>query len=158
MYPNRKWGKKSLRVYNTLHPDLQMIVDEALRVSPVDFSLIEGYRTTARQNKLYSEGKSKIDGITRIGKHNLKPSHAVDLVPYHPDKDIRNLITWDKVHLAFLAGVLFGVSIKLFKAGTINHLLRWGANWDRDGVLHVDQTFDDYPHFELFKPRSDQSV
>ena len=75
-----KLGKRSKDNYNTLHPDLQKIIDMALKVSQVDFTIIEGERTVERQQKLFNEGKSKIDGINKKGKHNYSPSLAFDFI------------------------------------------------------------------------------
>ena len=44
------------------------------------------------------------------------------------------------------------ISEFLYENGTINHQLRWGGNWDRDGDLS-DNTLYDRPHLELYKPK-----
>ena len=71
---------------------------------------------------------------------------------WHNDKEIRNKIAWDKSHLSYVAGMLQSCAFELYDKKEINHLLRWGANWDKDGVLFFDQDFDDAPHVELYKP------
>jgi hypothetical protein len=35
--------------------------------------------------------------------------------------------------------------------GLIQHKVRWGGNWDRDGDL-ADNTLYDRPHLEIYKP------
>ena len=52
----------------------------------------------------------------------------------------------------FLGAYLMGVASVLYEKGLISHLLRWGGNWDNDGVILLDQNFDDLPHTELYKP------
>ena len=37
----------------------------------------------------------------------------------------------------------------LWEKGLIDHVIRWGGNWDSDGVIIRDQGFDDLVHFEL---------
>ena len=51
--------------------------------------------------------------------------------------------SWDKNHLILIAGVILSCADEL---GTP---LRWGGNWDGDGVIISDQNFIDLPHFEL---------
>ena len=61
-------------------------------------------------------------------------------------------MAYDKVHLAYVAGVIQAAARHLYTKGEVEHLIRWGANWDKDGVIDFDQQFDDYPHHELYKP------
>ena len=71
-----KFGKTSLERLSTCDDRLQNLFMIAISRSPVDFGIAEGHRTIARQKKLYDEGKSKIDGVTRKGKHNYSPSRS----------------------------------------------------------------------------------
>ena len=137
---------------DTCHPDLIKIMTLALSWSKIDWGISEGHRSTERQHELFLQGKSKIDGINRKGKHNFKPSEAVDVFAYHPDLKTRRAIIYNTDHLAYIAGLVDAAAAVLFKAGEITHLIRWGGNWDSDGVIALDQSFDDLPHFELIKP------
>lgn len=141
------FGKKSKEKLSTCHKDLQLIMNEAIKISNVDFGISEGYRSLEKQLQYFKEGKSKIDGITKKGKHNYKPSLAVDIFPY-----LENEANWDNEHLSYLSGVIHAVSEILFAQGETTHKIRWGGNWDMDGVILLDQSFDDRPHFELVKP------
>ena len=145
------FGIRSFKKLATCHKDLQLIMKESLMVSRVDFGISEGHRTVERQHQLFLEGKSKIDGIDRKGKHNMSPSHAVDIYAYHPNIEMRRKMAYDKITLAYIAGVVITTAMRLFEEGKIDYTIRWGANWDLDGVIHFDQSFDDYPHFELRK-------
>lgn len=147
-----KFGNRSLEKLATCHIDLQKIFNLAISISKVDFGVSEGHRSIERQYQLFIEGKSKIDGITKKGKHNKKPSEAVDTYIYHPDLTTRRKLAYDRMHLAYIAGLIDACAEKLFKEGEITHLIRWGANWDSDGIIDYDQSFDDFPHFELIKP------
>ena len=141
------FGKTSLDRLSTCHPDLQLIMTEALSISNVNFGIAEGHRSIEKQQQYFKEKKSKIDGVTRKGKHNYSPSLAVDIYPYFEGK-----AQWDNEHLSYLSGVIHAVSEMLFKEGRTSHKVRWGGNWDSDGIILLDQSFDDRPHFELVKP------
>ena len=139
-------GKTSKNRLETCHNDLQLIINEAIKISDVDFGVAEGHRSIEKQKRYFDEGKSKIDGVNKKGKHNYNPSLAVDIYPY-----FNGGANWDNEHLSYLAGVIHAVSEILLSQGKINHKIRWGGNWDMDGVILLDQSFDDRPHFELIK-------
>ena len=161
---NHTLGKKSKKQYNTLHPDLQMIVSWGLKYCAVDISLNEGHRPQAKQFEYYKKGrelrdgiwvlvrpKSKItnvDGYKIKGKHNYNPSLAVDFKAFVPNKP---QLTWDAVHLTYIGASLIMIAEYLYSEGMIQHKLRWGGNWDKDGDL-ADNTLYDRPHVELYKP------
>lgn len=147
----KNFGKNSKKQLDTCHSDLQKIFILTLKWSKVDFGISEGNRPVERQFQLFLEGKSKIDGKTKKGKHNYMPSLAGDIYAYHPNTELRRRMAYDKVHLAYIAGVIDAVVEHLLEKGEITHRIRWGANWDNDGVIDMDQHFDDYPHFELIK-------
>ena len=145
------FGSSSMDKLNTCHKDLIEIMNLAISRSKVDFGISEGHRSLERQKLLFDQGKSKIDGIKSKGKHNYYPSMAVDLYVYHPDDDTRRKLAYDKMHLAYIAGVIDSCAQELFLRGIITHKIRWGANWNSDGIIDYDQAFDDFPHFELVK-------
>lgn len=146
------FGKNSANKLSTCHSDLQKIMSLAISRSKVDFGISEGHRSKSRQHQLFVEGKSKIDGYSKMGKHNYKPSLAVDIYGYHPDLTTRRKLAYDRVTLSYIAGLIDACAKELYQKGEINHLIRWGANWDSDGIIDYDQSFDDFPHFELIKP------
>lgn len=131
------FGDRSLRELDTLHPALQEILREAIKV--YDFIVLEGHRGEEAQNKAFREGKSKIKWPD--GKHNKNPSHAADIAPYPID--------WDSKHaakkFAFLAGLVTGI------AHSKGYSVRWGGDWDGDGQMD-DQRLHDLPHVELVNP------
>ena len=144
-----KLGKGSLKKLESVHHDLVKIIKLAITRTPVDFGISEGHRSLERQKELYDQGKSKIDGINKKGKHNYNPSLAIDLYAYHPDIATRKKIAYDVPTLCIIAGVIISCADELKAKGDIKHSLRWGGNWDNDGVILYDQSFDDLPHFEL---------
>lgn len=149
------FSKRSRTALETCHPDLQLILAETLRRSPVDFIVTEGYRTRERQYRLFKKGLSRVDGRTRVGKHNVSPSMAADVAVYAADKEMRRRVLYDPVHLAVVVGVAFAVAHDLLERGLVTHALRSGGNWDRDGVFVFDQSLIDLPHLELVAADSD---
>ena len=110
---------------------LQTVLNEAIKLR--DFSIIEGYRGEDRQNRMYREGKSKLKWPH--SKHNTTPSRAVDIAPYPID--------WgDLDEFRYLAGLVVGIGHAL------NVPLKWGGDWDQDGVLSNNR-FNDLPHIEI---------
>jgi peptidoglycan L-alanyl-D-glutamate endopeptidase CwlK len=142
-----RFGKTSKERLSTCHSDMQLIMNEAIKITNVDFGIAEGHRSIEKQQQYFKEDKSKIDGISKKGKHNYIPSLAVDIYPY-----FENCAKWDNEHLSYLSGIIHAVSEMLFTSGKITHKIRWGGNWDMDGVILIDQSFDDRPHFELVLP------
>jgi peptidoglycan L-alanyl-D-glutamate endopeptidase CwlK len=161
---NHKLGKVSKKVFDTLHPDLQTIVSWGLMHCAVDMSLYEGHRPQKVQFSYYKKGRelkngkwfiinkkaviTNVDGYKIKGKHNYNPSHAVDIRAYVPGK---KQLTWDSIHLTYIGASLIMIADFLYNDGIIEHKLRWGGNWDKDGDL-ADNTLYDRPHVEIYKP------
>lgn len=154
-----KLGKRSLANLATCHEDLRLIVNEAIKVSQVDFTIIEGARSKERQQHLFNTGKSKVNPLNYTQKELITKgmhvtnqyrefSDAFDFIAYVPNKP---KLAFDAVHLLYLIGVFTSVAERLHQEGRISHHLRSGANWDMDGELKYDQTFFDAPHVELRK-------
>jgi hypothetical protein len=126
-----KYSQKSRDRLNTCHEDLQKVFNEVIKY--IDCSVLEGHRDERRQEKLFSEGKTKVN--YPMGRHNSKPSRAVDVVPYPVDWNDR-----ERFHLfaGFVLGVARGMGVTL----------RWGGDWNMNFEVD-DNKFDDFPHFEL---------
>lgn len=126
-----KFGKQSLANLAACHPDLQRLLNEAIKC--VDFSITCGYRNKADQDKAVMGGMSKTPWPT--SKHNQNPSLAVDVAPYP--------LNWnDNEAFTLLSGVLYGV------AYTMGIKIRLGADWDGD-FNTLEHSFKDRPHIEL---------
>lgn len=163
---DHKLGTKSKIQYDTLHTDLQMIVDWVLKYCVVDMTLVEGHRPVEKQFEYFKKGRQQdrggkytiianrrdvitnIDGYDKKGKHNYTPSLAVDFRAYVPNK---SQLSWDAIHLTYIGASMLLAAEFLFLQGVITHKLRWGGNWDKDGDLS-DNTLYDRPHVELYKP------
>lgn len=102
-------------------------------IQAFDNTILCGHRPKEEQDAAFAEGRSRVKWPD--GKHNAVPSMAVDAAPYPIDwKNIKRFIYFG----GFVMGVAFALGIKL----------RWGGDWDADTDLD-DQSFNDYPHFEL---------
>jgi peptidoglycan LD-endopeptidase CwlK len=76
-------GKRSKERLEGVHPDLVAVVERAITISNVDFTVLEGVRTKERQTRnLFAKGASK----TMNSRHIT--GHAVDLAPWP--------ISWEK--------------------------------------------------------------
>ena len=140
------FSRKSKQLLETCHKDIQLILNELIKY--YDFSVLEGYRPIERQQKLYKEGKSKLDGINKKSKHNYNPSMAVDIMPYKKGTNAFSGKEKDNRRFYFMMGMVKAISEKLFEEDKITHKVRFGLDWNGNFV-YDDQTFDDLPHFEL---------
>ena len=142
------FGNRSKEKLTSIHPDLQLIFEESLKVTQVDFGVSEGHRAVEKQLEYFNTGKSKIDGINKKGKHNSQPSMAGDIYAYVSGKP---KLAYSIAYLSYLGGVITATAKRLLNEGRITHKVRWGYNWDSDGEIGTDQRFQDLPHYELIK-------
>lgn len=139
------FSPRSLNNLKGVHPNMVKVVKRALEICEEtygpDFTVIEGVRTQARQDKLYAQGRTapgpKVTW-TRISNHFINKKtgygHAVDLYPG----------TWtDLTKFDHMARAMFQAAAEL------KIPIRWGADWDRDGKWR-ERGESDSPHFELW--------
>lgn len=145
--PRYWFSGHSLEKMSGLHPDLHLLCWDVMDMQVMDFRVVEGVRTIARQKQLVADGKSK----TMESKHLIQADgfgHAVDVYPYPVDMtkvnkgDAREIIRF---------GVLAGLFYAAAKKRGI--IIRWGADWNGDGQT-LDHTFFDAPHIEILKGKS----
>jgi peptidoglycan L-alanyl-D-glutamate endopeptidase CwlK len=141
-----KFGEKSQARFDTLHEDLQKILNEALKI--YDFSIIEGHRTLEIQQSYFDRGLSKLDGINNKSKHQSYPSMAVDIMPYKKGTNAFSGQEKDNRRFYFLMGIISAITERLYQEKEITHKVRFGIDWDMDDI-YTDQSFDDMPHIEL---------
>lgn len=130
------FGNKSNEKLASIKPQLANVVRRALELSTVDFTVLEGRRTQARQDELYAQGRTKPGKIvtgTRNSKHIT--GDAVDIAPYPIDWE-------DTKRFDAMAKAMFAAAAELGVA------IRWGADWDKDGNFREKGEYDS-PHFEL---------
>jgi peptidoglycan L-alanyl-D-glutamate endopeptidase CwlK len=122
-----KLGKRSLSRLQGVHPDLIKIVKRAIKLTTVDFTVLEGLRSPERQRQLYEAGAS----YTLKSRHLT--GHAVDLGAWVGDE-----VRWDWP-LYYKITAAMKTAAKELKIP-----ITWGGDW---------KSFPDGPHFEL--PRKD---
>ena len=117
------FGRASNRRKSTLHPLLQVILEEAIKDCPLDFTIVWGHRNEEEQNYAYSLGNSTKKWPE--SKHNQLPSMAVDIAPWP--------IVWEEVdEFGFVAGYINRVAIEM------GARLRWGGTWRMNDVGHLE--------------------
>lgn len=118
-----KLSKRSLDRLDGVNDALQLVVLRAIQLTEVDFVVLEGLRTRARQAELVRAGASK----TMNSRHLT--GHAVDLGAW-----VGGQVRWD--------WPLYHKIAKAMKAAAadMNTPIEWGGDW---------RTFKDGPHFQL---------
>ena len=116
-------GLRSLNNLRGVHPDLVAVVKKAITITTVDFTVIEGLRTQARQKQLYLKGATK----TMRSRH--LDGHAVDIAPYVDGK-----IRWDWPLFYPLADAMKAAALQ------VEVPVEWGGDW---------RSFKDGPHWQL---------
>lgn len=144
------FGDESIAKLATCHPDLQRVMLDAITRSPADFSITQGHRSFEEQLRFFLAGQSRLDPRIPEQKakatHLYSPSMACDVAVWVRGKP---QLAYDYNHLCVVAGVVLACAHGLLARHQITHRVRWGGNWDGDGEVIVDQTFNDLPHFEL---------
>lgn len=116
-------GAKSKEKLQGVDIRLVRLVEQAIKETTVDFTVLEGLRTPERQQQLVNDGFSQ----TLKSKHLT--GHAVDLVAI-----VNGKVSWDKEHYPEIARAMK----KAAADQQVN--IRWGGDF---------KTFFDGPHFEL---------
>ena len=116
------FGARSLKRLEGVHPDLVRVMELALSRSPVDFTVIEGLRTLARQKQYMAAG------ATRTMNSRHLTGHAVDIAPF-----VGGTVRWDWPLYHRIAPIVKQAATDL------DVPITWGGDW----------RFKDGPHFEL---------
>ncbi len=116
-------SKKSLSKLEGVHDDLVRVVKQAIEITQVDFTVLEGVRSKARQAQLVASGASQ----TMRSRHIT--GHAVDLGAY-----VAGQVRWDWPLYHKLADTMKKA------AEECNVPIEWGGDWI---------SFKDGPHFQL---------
>jgi peptidoglycan L-alanyl-D-glutamate endopeptidase CwlK len=118
-----KLGPRSVQRLKGVHEDLVKVVERAIEITTIDFTVLEGLRTPERQKTLMEAGASQ----TLNSRHIT--GHAVDLGAW-VDGEVR----WDWPLYHKIAAAMKEAAKELDVA------IVCGADWKR---------FPDGPHFEL---------
>jgi hypothetical protein len=149
-----QFSQTSLKRLEGVNPKLVKVVHRALEISQEDFMVIEGVRTKEQCYINFGKGRSGAEclaagvpskyaqpNLAKVTwlKNPLNSKHvtgnAVDLAPI--PLDWNDLKRFDQ-----MAKAMFQASAEL------NTPIRWGADWDNDGVFR-EKGETDSPHFEL---------
>jgi peptidoglycan L-alanyl-D-glutamate endopeptidase CwlK len=122
-------GVKSKQRLKGIHPDLIKVVERAIEITTVDFTVLEGLRTPERQKKLKEAGASQ----TLNSRHIT--GHAVDLGAF-----VDGQVDW--------SWPLYHEIAKAMKsaAAELSIPIEWGCDWSRlkDGP-HLQLPRKEYP-------------
>lgn len=118
-----KLSKKSRERLIGVHPDLTRVVERAIELTEVDFTVLEGLRTIQRQQELLASGAT-----TTLKSRHLT-GHAIDLGAF-----VGGEVRWDwPLYYKIAAAVKQA-------AKEVGVPIEWGGDW---------KTFKDGPHYQL---------
>ena len=134
-----------------LEPELKEIVYEAIKVTKVDFGVIEGLRTEEKQKQLVESGASQ----TMKSKH--LEGRAVDLMAYIGGRGSWELSVYDEIADAMKeAAIKVDVAVRWGAAWTVTDIREWEGTMEEAMNSYIDtrrgqgrRPFIDAPHFEL---------
>jgi len=129
-----KFSQRSINNLVGVHPDLCKVMHEAIKDSPMDFTITCGVRTAKEQQELFRKRPkvTNCDGVIKQSNHQVKSDgygYAIDLYPYFNGSVQVNAVNELKVIAAHILNI----------AKRIDVPVEWGGNWKMR----------DYPHFEL---------
>ena len=124
-----KFSTKSEQLLNTVYKELNILAHEVIKISPIDFSITEGFRDRMKQKELYNEGKSR----------KLKSKHCECKAI-----DIR---CCKEGYKEPLRDIYIVIGLFLAKAKELNINIRVGALWNNNSTK--DNNFIDAFHIEL---------
>lgn len=123
-----KLGRASREKLKGVHPDLVKVMQRAIEITPIDFRIIEGPRTVARQRHLVAIRASRTMNSRHIpGSDGF--AKAVDIVPLDGGKP---RFDWPLYYRLAPAVKRAAKELKI--------PLEWGGDW---------KSFKDGPHFQL---------
>lgn len=124
-----KLGPASLLRLQGIHPDLVKVVELAIKISKIDFTVLEGLRTKERQSELMLAGAT-----TTMNSRHLT-GHAIDLGALVGGK-----VRWDWPLYHTIAEAMKAAAAELEIS------VEWAGDWKKfkDGP-HWQLTWKDYP-------------
>ena len=146
-----KLSTKSQERLIGVEPELKEIVYEAIKVTKVDFGVIEGLRTEEKQKQLVESGASQ----TMKSKH--LEGRAVDLMAYIGGRVSWELSVYDEIADAMKeAAIKVDVAVRWGAAWTVTDIREWEGTMEEAMNSYIDtrrgqgrRPFIDAPHFEL---------
>lgn len=144
-------SKRSLKNLEGVDLKLIEVVNIAIKITKVDFAVIEGLRTIERQKQLVAAGASQ----TLKSKH-IK-GEAVDLMAFIGSRGSWELNLYDDIADAMKEGAIqVGVRMRWGAAWTVTDIRKWGGTMEEAMNSYIDvrrsegkRPFIDAPHFEI---------
>ena len=144
-------SQRSLDNLIGVQPALVAVVKRAIEITKVDFGVIEGLRTEARQRELVNSGASQ----TMNSRHLT--GHAVDLMAYIGTRASWELNLYDDIADAMKnAAIELNTPIKWGAAWSVQDIRKWYGSMESAMNSYIDERrkqgrrpFIDGPHFEL---------
>lgn len=127
-----KLGKTSRKRLEGVNSDLVKVIERAIKITNIDFTVLEGVRSRQRQEQLLRAGRSK----TMNSRHLT--GHAVDVAPIEHGR-----IPWEEPEK-----FLEVVDAVFQAADELGVLVQSGTDWDMDGD-YKDESFFDGPHIQI---------
>ena len=132
-----------------IEPELKEVVYEAIKVTKIDFGVIEGLRTEEKQKQLVESGASQ----TMKSKH--LEGRAVDLMAYIGGRGSWELNVYDEIADAMKeAAVKVDVAVRWGAAWTVTDIREWEGTMEDAMNSYIDtrrsqgrRPFIDAPHF-----------
>ena len=142
---------RSIKTLTGVNQQLVEVVYHAITVSKIDFAVIEGVRTMARQRELLKQGATQ----TLKSKH--LDGRAVDLMAYIGTRPSWELNLYDDIADAVKeAAIKIGVPIRWGGAWTVPDITKWTGTMQAAQDSYIDlrrkqgkRVWIDGPHFEL---------
>ena len=159
--PNRyHLGRTSESRLVTCHPIIIRIIRRAIILSPMDFTVVCGYRGEDEQNEAYFADPPLSTKRFPESMHNhlsneqdvaegyasalgLPLSLAIDVAPW-----INGRISWRESEMRWLNGLIVGIGMPI--AEEYGFYVRSGDDWDMDGDQQ-EHGLVDSPHTEIRK-------
>ena len=146
-----KLSTKSQERLIGVEPELKEVVYEAIKVTKIDFGVIEGLRTEEKQKQLVESGASQ----TMKSKH--LEGRAVDLMAYIGGRGSWELNVYDEIADAMKeAAIKVDVAVRWGAAWTVTDIREWKGTMEEAMNSYIDtrrnegrRPFIDAPHFEL---------
>ena len=134
-----------------VEPELKEVVYEAIKVTKIDFGVIEGLRTEEKQKQLVESGASQ----TMKSKH--LEGRAVDLMAYIGGRGSWELNVYDEIADAMKeSATKVEVAVRWGAAWTVTDIREWEGTMEDAMNSYIDtrrsqgrRPFIDAPHFEL---------
>ena len=144
-------SERSLRNLEGIEESLLVVVLRAIQITKIDFGVIDGLRSEAKQKQLVAAGASQ----TLRSKHLT--GHAVDLMAYLNGRGCWELAIYDEIAEAMRqAAKEQGVAIRWGAAWNVPDICQWEGSMEEAMNHYIDtrrsegrRPFIDAPHFEL---------